>query len=448
MKFIGNLPIRFKLWCISLTAFVLILFIAFFGFNGINQLRTSIDAVDDAQMTSIAEKTAKSAQTNILIVTVISVVLGVTMTRIVYNSIVPQVKEIKAYVDKISAGDLSIETLKVIKKTTTYKDEVGLLTNAIIHMRQELNIVLSQLGKYTETVADTAQQLFTGTDDTSKGVNEIVHSVTDIANKTDQQINTVLSSSNIAKDMANQIESSLENSAQTEASAQEELNATVKGEQEINKAKLQMNHIEMSVRNLSDVIQHLDRSSKEIGSIASTISSIADQTNLLALNAAIEAARAGEQGRGFSVVADEVRKLAEDSQIATGKITALTQQIQRQTQNAVEEMTLGNSQVKLGLSVVNEAGEAFVNITKQVKDITVKINEVAVRTKAISNGSETLVQSMMHAERISDEVAGQTQNISANVEESNATLETLANSSEQLAVIAQSLRKEIQKFKL
>ena len=55
---------------------------------------------------------------------------------------------------------------------------------------------------------------------------------------------------------------------------------------------------------------------------------------------------------------------------------------------------------------------------------------------------------MRRAEQISDDVAGQTQNISANVEESNATLETLANSSEKLAVIAQDLKKEIQKFKL
>ena len=168
----------------------------------------------------------------------------------------------------------------------------------------------------------------------------------------------------------------------------------------------------------------------------------------MALNAAIEAARAGEHGRGFSVVADEVRKLAEDSQIATSKISELTHQIQLQTQNAVEEMALGNQQVKRGLSVVDEAGLAFSNIAVQVKNISSQIDKIADGTKSIYDGSDVLVKSMRRAEQISDDVAGQTQNISANVEESNATLETLANSSEKLAVIAQNLKKEIQKFKL
>ena len=198
----------------------------------------------------------------------------------------------------------------------------------------------------------------------------------------------------------------------------------------------------------TDVIQHLESSSKQISQIASAISSIADQTNLLALNAAIEAARAGEHGRGFSVVADEVRKLAEDSQNATSKISELTHQIQVQTKNAVDEMALGNEQVKRGLSVVDEAGLAFSNIAIQVKNISTQIDKIADGTKSIYDGSDVLVKSVRLAEQISDDVAGQTQNISANVEESNATLETLANSSEKLAVIAQDLKNETHKFKL
>lgn len=448
MKLIGNLPIRFKLWCISLTAFILILIIAFFGYNGISHLRDVIDIINDAKVTSEAHQAAEVAQRYILIVTAISFILGVSVTRIVYNSIVPQVKDIQAYVGKIAEGDLSLNTLTEVKKSATYKDEIGMLTNAIIDMRGRLNQVLSSVGMLTETVANTANQLYTGTDDTSKGVHEIVLSVTEIAHKTDQQIHTVTSSTNIAKDMSLQIEMALQNTTITEESAKEALAATSKGELEIHNAKDQMNQIERSVESITSVIQHLENSSKQISQIASAISSIADQTNLLALNAAIEAARAGEHGRGFSVVADEVRKLAEDSQIATSKISELTHQIQVQTQNAVDEMALGNEQVRRGLSVVDEAGLAFSNIAIQVKNISSQIDKIADGTKSIYDGSDVLVKSMRLAEQISDDVAGQTQNISANVEESNATLETLANSSEKLAVIAQDLKKEIQKFKL
>ncbi len=89
-----------------------------------------------------------------------------------------------------------------------------------------------------------------------------------------------------------------------------------------------------------DAIRELAEKTGQIGGIVETITSIASQTNLLALNAAIEAARAGEQGRGFAVVAEEVRKLAEESQLATTKISALIDDIQAETHrtvNAVEE---------------------------------------------------------------------------------------------------------------
>lgn len=117
------------------------------------------------------------------------------------------------------------------------------------------------------------------------------------------------------------------------------------------------------VREAIGAMQRIEKSSEEIEQIIGVIDEIAFQTNLLALNAGVEAARAGEAGRGFAVVASEVRALAQRS---------------AEPAKGIKSLIAGStSQVRDGVRLVSQTGEALVRIASQVAGANDVVAEIA-----------------------------------------------------------------------
>ncbi|MBU2879336.1 methyl-accepting chemotaxis protein [Aliiglaciecola lipolytica] len=161
------------------------------------------------------------------------------------------------------------------------------------------------------------------------------------------------------------------------STAVETAQIAMQGSETLKNAVLNSSAIEQEVIESVKLIESLGNQSNLIGSIVSTISSIADQTNLLALNAAIEAARAGDTGRGFAVVADEVRQLAARTSNSTNEIgdvvrlnQELTDEVTRHINSVSDTAKKGTDLLQAVETAIHEIKEGAENVSRSVAGLS------------------------------------------------------------------------------
>ncbi|NBB51196.1 PAS domain-containing protein [Rhizobium sp. CRIBSB] len=156
----------------------------------------------------------------------------------------------------------------------------------------------------------------------------------------------------------------------------------------------------------------IQKSAEQISQIIGVIDEIAFQTNLLALNAGVEAARAGDAGRGFAVVASEVRALAQRSAEAAKEIKSL--------------ISASTSQVRDGVGLVGQTGEALTAIVGRVMEI----NGLMAEINASAQEQATALAQVNTAVNQMDQT---TQQNAAMVEQSTAASHNLSQEAAELA---------------
>ncbi|MEF3306847.1 methyl-accepting chemotaxis protein [Paenibacillus sp. GYB003] len=176
----------------------------------------------------------------------------------------------------------------------------------------------------------------------------------------------------------------------------------------------QMRRVHETIDRSVALMNELNEQNDRIVDIVSTIRHISEQTHLLSLNAAIEAARAGEYGKGFVVVSSEIRKLAETSQQSTEQIVAILETIRTKTDQAAEQIALGQRTVAQSAVAVKQVADALTALAGNAK--TVEHQSGQVKRSADD----------LHAQYVN--IAGEMETIAGLTEQNSAAVQEMAAS--------------------
>ncbi|NWF90407.1 MAG: methyl-accepting chemotaxis protein [Ignavibacteriaceae bacterium] len=302
--------------------------------------------------------------------------------------------------DKFAEGDLTARL-----STDNKNDLMGKLFVGFNHVVNNIKEMIVKVTEAVEATASAANEISSSAEQMAAGAQQQSSQASEVAAAVDQMTKTIFETSKNTS-LAAEASKSAGKVAKDGGKVVEE---TISG----------MNTIANVVRTSAHTVQALGKSSEQIGEIVQVINDIADQTNLLALNAAIEAARAGEQGRGFAVVADEVRKLAERTTKATKEIASMINQIQKDTNEAVDSMEKGTEEVENGKLLAQKAGDTLREIISGADKVVDIVSQVAAASEEQSATTEQISKNIESISNVTQESASGIQQIAHATEDLN-----------------------------
>ena len=382
--------------------------------EAIASANSSLVTLKKQSLTAIADSEQSSITLSFVLFSIITIIL-IGFTVFIIRSIMEPVTRLTMVISQIERNkDLTIRC------DANADDEISQVAKHFNTMLDSFQRLIEEVIESVESMTHSCSELSLNAIKASEGVGQQL-------NETDMVATAVTEMGATIDEIAKNTELAAERAGNT-------YNNALKGQSGVEQTIDKIQCLVQQLNSSSKVVGELEKDSKTIGTVLDVIRGIAEQTNLLALNAAIEAARAGEQGRGFAVVADEVRSLAMRTQESTEEIARIIETLQARTRSIVELMTATEKQGGESAEQAASAGSLLQQINLDVTNIMDMSTQIATAIEE---------QSMVASEVNKNVVI-----IRDIAQESAATADENARSSEEVKSRADLLYRAVSLFKI
>lgn len=398
-------------------------------------------AVDEQNVMSPVDQLRNKLLISGLIIYLCMVVIGVIMIRKMVNPIIIMTGNI----DKFS--NLDFEKDDENEKCNTNKDETGVMSRAISNLRRELAKIIDEINNAGHNLEKENENFSTKFDEIASNVSNINVAVEEIAQGSTSQAEETNTASEKVRGIGDVIDTNIESIEMMEQAVKRmdilasQADSVVKSLSEIN------NRTKENIENVTDKTQKTNDSANKINEAVQLIQDIAGQTNLLSLNASIEAARAGEQGKGFAVVAEEIRKLAENSAASAKEIDGIVHELIINSDENVGKMKEVNQASIDEEGRLGDTEEAFENLKAEIElvsDVSHEIYEQTQKLDTLKKDVNTVVEQLA---AISQENAAATEETSASMQTLADAVEECRKATGKLQELSANMEQQTLKFK-
>ncbi len=330
---------------------------------------------------------------------------------------------------KIDSGSkLTIKALKTFKLNTENIEEEGReriksTKNELYKMMYAFALMTTNINSLLSEVKDSGEKLYDISTKMENMINNLNSTIKEQAGSTEEVSSSSVS---INKTAAKLAQTTRNLTGKVTAASLLALEG-IKSLEELNQA---FEAITETAENLNEKLDDIDRSSKNISKVVTTIMKISNQTNLLSLNASIEAEKAGEFGAGFSVVAKEIRRLADQT-------AESTYEIEHMITDTNESVEIGVKTVEANYKEIENSYKKLNSISKDIKNIINNIRDIEPEIINISKAMESQLESTEKINKATEKLTNSMDNTEAAIEETirfrNHLLESIERLKQELS---------------